>query len=983
MIRPISEKEGYFTSIDVKPRKGLYHYKIDQSTKGISIRKINNLPFSAENYDITSMVFLKQKQILCFHNKNDEVFAVELRKGEACSKVFETAIMNQDFSTPEHGILKVSTDEKDFGVIISRNEIMVLKDFGSKSYPNFGNYFTTETSVKMMEGYIVAQFRLISNMRVVSLCENFTIFLHSYKGNSSSFLGFCKFGDSFAPGRLLTHVFEISSDERFIAVSSHDNGLGSRDKLFLITLDKDRINLEDSLGFPSSQKTQGSLIFDVSLSFNCSNSPCITAFELGNSRKVEMYQIENQRICFKKATEGCFGGLCLTTAEISGSLWSIDIGGNIYQREFPDIYIRSLKESRTEVFSKKFSMPPSTRYSTPFNQENKPRVIKYAQSQFIEKELESSALIFGRKVVEKSELKYYMNNNQKSYTNNQSKGNHLTYNKPYQRLNRNQYPKRGASNIKRSYSKLNFKETAQLPQYSRSRTPVKRTIIKHARENLYNRGISKSPMYKENSSPITPVIKKNNFEEIFFRNPKSPKPEPKPLVDLFNLQNVEIKQESHRKNYLGRKRRNQPKSYMMVRNTGRGLNLFKEEDSQQILDNKAPWEKERNEVCVTNTSINMAKMRNNSPFLLKQRKGDSDNVNKSVLNPSKMPNPNKTVMYSSKEKSYLKKNSKKIKLNLFDPILAEEDTLDLQNPNIVKLDASYKAWKEQPSRTIAKKQRSPSVLKGDTTLLDLKKELSSPNMTMIKHNASHSMILKDLDLTTDVFNMKNINYYDEEDEPKAFSFESSGKNEAEKDPSMAIIQEEKSIVSAIDVSKHIDLTQNTDPKEQTKSEIKSIIKEEEDIQKSIDANKVSNNLLNVSRISNNLLNVSRLSRKSANVSRVQEKSMNVSRMSRKSANVSRVQEKSINVSRMSRNSANVSRVQEKSLLNVTKKSEKCDPNRSVIVIKEKEEEVVSFKNSMISQRSSKKESFSQEISKVFQKAERIETKFELCKSKES
>lgn len=747
------------------------------------------------------MIFLQNKQILVFHSKNDKIYALQPLEGDTCTKFSQTVLMKIGHSVPEHSILAHSAQDRDVLVLFSEQRINIFTDFGIPNLLEVERFFRTEVSINVMPGHKISQFRQLKGRKVLSLCENFSMFLHSYDDSKSSFLHFLEFGASSInkPG-LLTHVFEVAKDDKLAAVTSHNNSNGARDKLFIIDLENNQVNLKSEKEFPENEKTPGSLIFSIDMSFKLENKQLVTCFELGNHQKVEMFEVQKHTVNKVEEADFAFEGVCLMIRRIYGEIWSVDMQGNVYMKDIPDLFFRDLSNSKQNILMSEY-LKTKTLSSQIDNSStlllSKSKNFTPLQSDFAMSGTEASNFIKSGKFVknetfvyrgEKSVTRIYKENIEQVHPkyrhispafgkNNYSRSpivrrvNHVRV-----EHNRRMPLQRQRSNIQFDRSPYRRSPHQQLPMYpqhqilNRSRTPVRKTPQSKTPQRKMHRGYSQSLLglnhnYLDPMAPQQQGFRKQSRSPLIGKRP--------PKENIFN-KGLPVEEK--------KMKRNQPKSYTMVRNPGRGINLLETNDSDRMFPTQKSSKRrsERNKISITK-SENKKNLFENvkiSPFLQKKnhRKhpttrtnlnhNDKKNLNKSM-------NLNKTVQYNTRQKSFLNKNSVKNRnQDLPDPILEESDTLNLTNPNFIQ-NTSFKNWSHMPSPI----GKLGSKSKGDTTIMELRHELSSIRKEKRKDRSASNILadLSALDVTAEVVNVKNINYFDEEEEDlkkKSFSFES-------------------------------------------------------------------------------------------------------------------------------------------------------------------------------------------------------------------
>lgn len=818
--------------------------------------------------DITSLMYLHNKQLLLLHTKEDEVSLIQPLHQNRCSLITKTALIKLNHSVPEHAILGKSPEENDIGVLFSEDRISILLDFGNKNFLKNREdnlFFKAEVTVGIMREHKIAQFRILGGRRVIILSENFGVFLYKYNDFSCQFLSFCDFSVGVNTTGMLSHVFEVSDDEKFICVSTHHNELGARDKLFVLKIQENGVENYQKIEFMEPEKYTGSLIFCINMNFKLQGKQIIVCHELGNSQKVEIFEENKSTKNFKKIDyfEKNSNSVSLMMRRINGGIWSIDMDGGIYFQETPDSFIRDLTPPQQRI-----NMSDYLKQNLVIKNH---QVNNIMESELLYSEITDPSVFIksggfmmtkeGKRTTIQQENKY----KEYEYTYIRQDGVKEIRRTPNRVVNENyqNYPKTGDHYVNRKSPVVRVNRYTRIIEH----TPNGRRILQpKAQQQYFN--YEKSPMKYDpdfsdfkNQRSRTPVREnqgvlkrlsyarnQENYEEVV-RREASPskigkrfgdKEEEEEREATFNFENifnkgltpsVKNKRESITvKEELGKersvtpikgnkKKRNHPKSYTMIRNPGRGINLLKVDEDSSYLDyigkksskRNSEWNKVKitEDLNKTNEGVKV------SPFMQdrkKKKSGESKSTTKD-LTPKNQKNMNATVEYNTKQREYLLRNSAKGDFGgkILDPILDNSQTLNLTNPNILRTDPEFKDWsyirppRKSPynqndrSKSLLNLEKSPlkSVNGKDNTIEVLKRDLKSPNRMEKEFDKSTSQILKELDLTVDntqqVVKVKNIDFFAEEEE---FSFESPKRENLNNKSKIMLLtpEEQKSII---------------------------------------------------------------------------------------------------------------------------------------------------------------------------------------------
>ena len=222
---------------------------------------------------VTSMLYLATKNLMVFHTKDDKVYTYNSVTGTHL-KVFDTNLKEFGHSLPEHGILRANKTEDDLFVLVNPNKVAILTKITKLG-------FESQVSVNTMESHPISCFKPFHYDKIITLCETMSILIHQYTPTTSKILHYLSLTKMLV-GPTETHVFELCSQEKYIAVSSHDTDTGTRDKLFFLELDSYfKPVITDVMEFNSQEdKSPGSIIFDLKLDFYYQEFPILTCLEL-------------------------------------------------------------------------------------------------------------------------------------------------------------------------------------------------------------------------------------------------------------------------------------------------------------------------------------------------------------------------------------------------------------------------------------------------------------------------------------------------------------------------------------------------------------------------------------------------------------------------------------------------------------------------------------------------------------------------------
>lgn len=235
---------------------------------------------------VTSMVYLASKNLLLFHTKDDKVYAYNSITGTHVN-VFDTNLNEQGHSLPEHGILRTNKTEDDLFSLIAPNKIGIMTNINKLG-------FETLVSINTMDGHGISSYKPFHYDKVLTLCETMMILIHQYTSTTSKILHYLSLTKA-QVNTLETHVFEMCSQEKYIAVSSHDTESGTRDKLYFLEMDETlKPNLVDIMEFNSVEdKTPGSIIFDMKMDYYHGDYPILSCLELDAKKRIQVFYMHN------------------------------------------------------------------------------------------------------------------------------------------------------------------------------------------------------------------------------------------------------------------------------------------------------------------------------------------------------------------------------------------------------------------------------------------------------------------------------------------------------------------------------------------------------------------------------------------------------------------------------------------------------------------------------------------------------------------
>jgi hypothetical protein len=219
------------------------------------------------------MVYLASKNLLMFHTKDDKIYAYNSITGTHVN-IFDTNLNEHGHSLPEHGILRTNKTEDDLFALLAPNRIGIMTKVNKLG-------FDTLVSINTMEDHGISSYKPFHYDKIITLCETQMLLIHQYTSTSSKILHYMSLTKSNIT-TIETHVFELCSQEKYIAVSSHDTESGTRDKLFFLEMDSTfKPTLIDVMNFSSPEdRTPGSIIFDMKLDFYHGDYPILTCLEL-------------------------------------------------------------------------------------------------------------------------------------------------------------------------------------------------------------------------------------------------------------------------------------------------------------------------------------------------------------------------------------------------------------------------------------------------------------------------------------------------------------------------------------------------------------------------------------------------------------------------------------------------------------------------------------------------------------------------------
>ena len=296
------------------------------------------------------MVYLHRKNILVFHTKSNRLYFYErISEQEGNLKEIVSSCLDmEDFEMPEHSIVRKSVNERDVFLLEKDNNILVLVGADFKG-------FQTRVDITAMFGHKIASYRPFDLDKVVTLCEEFTLFVHQYDQSSSNVMHILSLPtrDISPAAELKTHVFEICDREHFLAVSSHDASTGARERVFYLELNKSTRKpvLRDVLDFRALKDCEEqSLIFDINLDFYSGKSPIVILFELGHRRRVQSYHMLNGRFHNNNVENkyGLFGSVCLATVSFSDQIWAVSMDGVVYTLQVNQVDPGPISEAESE-----------------------------------------------------------------------------------------------------------------------------------------------------------------------------------------------------------------------------------------------------------------------------------------------------------------------------------------------------------------------------------------------------------------------------------------------------------------------------------------------------------------------------------------------------------------------------------------------------------------------------------------------------------
>lgn len=297
------------------------------------------------------MVYLASKNLLAFHTKDDRVYVYDAINGTHVH-IFDTNLNEHGHSLPEHGIIRTNKTEDDLFVLMAPNRIGVLTKVTKLG-------FDTLVGVITMDGHNISSYKPFNYDKVLTLCETMMLLVHQISDTSSKVLHYLSLTKA-QIHHIETHVFELCSQEKYIAVSAHNNQLGIRDKLFFLELDSTlKPNLVDVMDFSSaSDKTPGSIIFDMKMDYYYQDYPILTCLELDGRKRIQVFYMKNGMFNQIDEKDNSYQNVCLMTRTLDRKWWSIDMQGNIYHSVANIPKLKSPKKNQVRSSSpnvKKFS----------------------------------------------------------------------------------------------------------------------------------------------------------------------------------------------------------------------------------------------------------------------------------------------------------------------------------------------------------------------------------------------------------------------------------------------------------------------------------------------------------------------------------------------------------------------------------------------------------------------------------------------------